>query len=355
MKTNFRVYLVVFISFLLASCSRTISGPVTHTTCKLNLQAIVRQGPNANLNITGLVTIEQNIVSAPESNSNPLDAESYTILLVTTGRSIQFVIYTDRGNIYGSGIMENGQQTCSGVGGGVLSGPAFGDMGDWRGEWLSESFTTMEEQTRTTSISPLWICAGALSVFIIIFIVTLFIRALTPYKSKNPFKADRSEKSKISTETVKRMDQGNKPFLPGKEQPLAEYQITYSADDQLFDLSFEINKSSRYAGDFGVSVAKWMDANKSQATALEVWLFDARNAQTRSVILISEFCNSQPILRAEMEQKGQVEMLQTGAIINLSTNEIIVKTQVLHVDYDPVASDANSIFKKVTLNISAWN
>lgn len=143
--------------------------------------------------------------------------------------------------------------------------------------------------------------------------------------------------------------------MRGGEQALAEYQITYSANDQLFDLSFEINKSSRYAGDFGVLIAKTLDTKQTQATALEVWLFDARNAQTVSMILMSDYCNNQPGMRLEMEKKGKVELIRPGAELQLSTNEINVKIKILQVEYETNTVNANSVFKKVTLKIGAWN
>jgi hypothetical protein len=319
------------------------------------MQVFVRQGPNANQNFYGQVTVKNDLSATTEPGFVNAEAESYTISLEFNGRSVQFIIYTDRGNIFGTGMMENSQHNCTGTGGGILSGPAFGDLGDWRSEWVSESVTIMEEQTRTTTISPFWICLGALFIFIIIFIASLLIRALTPYKTTGGSNAGRSEKSKISNDTVKRIDRERKATTQGKDQALAEYQITYSANDQLFDLSFEINKSSRYAGDFGVLVAKTLNVKQGQATALEIWLFDARNAQTLSLILMSDFCNSQPDLRAEMEQKGKAELLQPGTVTNLNTNEIIVKTQVLQVEYEPNTSNANSVFKKVTLKIGAWD
>jgi len=355
MKLLFRSCLLVAIAFLTVSCSQKVSVPVTHTTCSLKLQVFVRQGANAGLNFTGQVTVGQDSIDIRESNSNPVTSEASVISLETNGRSIQFILYTDNGNLYGSGMMENSQQICAGTGGGVLSGPTFGDLGDWRGEWIKESFTTMEERTQTTSVLPLWICFGTILSVILIFFASLYYRILTPYKPKTTSGDRRPEKSRISTDTVKRVDRDKKTAPQGKDQALAEYQITYSADDQLFDLSFEINKSSRYIGDFGVLVAKTLDTKKTQATALEVWLFDALNAQTVSLFLLSDYCNSQPGLLTEMEQKGRLELLKPGAVFQLNTKEINVRVHVVQVDYESSDINPNSIFKKVTLKIGAWN
>jgi hypothetical protein len=317
----------------------------------LNLHVFVRQGPNANWTISGQTVVDDGSWAGTGTNGSEENGASYTISLDFDDREIQFILYTDRGNIFGTGMMESGSTVCSGTGGGTLSGPALGDLGDWRGEWISETFTTTREQTQNTPFPFALVCLGLTIAVVVVTAVIWFVRISAPYKPTTASKKGQSAKSKTSPSTIRRLDQGTRPDRAGARQPLAEYLVTYTADDRLFDLSFAINKSSQYVGEFGVAIAKELNSKSNQTTALEVWLFGTRSAQTISKILMSEFCNSQPSLRSEMERKGEAILIQPGLITTLETQGLIAKAQILEMEYEPNSPNPRSVFKKVVIKI----
>jgi hypothetical protein len=138
---------------------------------------------------------------------------------------------------------------------------------------------------------------------------------------------------------------------PGNGAQLAEYQVTYQAGDQLFDLSFEIEKAGQYVGECGVTLAKTLNTQSQQATALEVWLFDAASNETTSKILMSKYCYEQEALRNELEKKGQALSIQPGETVSLETKGLQAQAKFQQVEYEPDSLDPQSIFKLVVLTI----
>jgi hypothetical protein len=169
-----------------------------------------------------------------------------------------------------------------------------------------------------------------------------------------PFKKARWPKGKASNSTLHRTDLGARPKAGAGAEPLAEYLATYTADDKLFDLSFQIEKSADYLGECGLSVAKTTGTPSNQATALEIWLFDARSSQTLSKILMSEFCYSQETLREELEKKGQTMPIRLEEIVTLETSELIAKARIEQVEYEVNDPHPKNAFKTVVIKIRVW-
>jgi len=119
-------------------------------------------------------------------------------------------------------------------------------------------------------------------------------------------------------------------------------------------LSFSIHQSAKDLGECGITVARVLDAQSSQATALELWLFDTQGPQTISKVLASNFCFSQANIRSELEKIGQVILIQAGGIITLETKQIKAEANVLQVEYDPNSTNLQSLFKKVVIQIRVW-
>jgi len=82
------------------------------------------------------------------------------------GQAVHFMVDTEEGPIFATGIMESNLVTCSGSGGGTLSGPLVGDLGDWRGEWAATAIPTPLVQPSPSSqntnnsprLSPMLFC-----------------------------------------------------------------------------------------------------------------------------------------------------------------------------------------------------
>ncbi|MBI5954968.1 MAG: hypothetical protein HY865_25195 [Chloroflexi bacterium] len=357
MNKSVGTFLLTICIFLLTSCTRTVSLSDNSKICNLKLQVFVRQGPSANLAVSGQVAFGSNPWTSFKGDFVEENGLSHPISFYFDGQAVHFILDIEQGRIFGTGVMENGISTCDGNGGGTLSGPVLGDLGDWRGEWVSQANPTMPVQPDTNdqpiSLSFL-LCIYLPIAVVVLFLAIPLFRILAPYKLLNPFKTIRSPKNQASNVALRKLNQGIKSE-PGKSgRPLAEYLVTYTADDKFFDLSFEIEKSSHYVGECGITTAKASDMNSKQAAALEIWLFDARDAQTVSKILAGDFCFRRENLRSELGQKGQVILIQPGETVTLETREIRAQANILQVEYEANSPNPQSAFKKVAIKIEVW-
>ena len=268
------------------------------------------------------------------------------------GQAIRFILDTDQGQVFGTGVMENGLSTCSGNAGGTQSGPILGDLGDWRGQWIYKAGTPIPQaQTTTDSFFAYlpYICLY-LPIAVVVLLLVIWFAPLVV-----PFKKTLSPNSKTSSSTLHRTVKHGLPE-PGEERrALAEYVAIYTAADKLFDLSFEIEKSALYLGECGILVAKTLDAQSNQATALELWLFDAHSSQTVSKFLLSDFCYHDVATRSDLEQKGQTTIIQPEEIIIIEAGELRAKARIAHVEYKLDSVNPKSVFKKVVVHIAVWS
>lgn len=362
MNKIIKALLAITCVFFLGSCSLepkpAAYAPVATQTCDLNLQLFLHQGISVDRTVSGHVNFGSNTKSSFELDFVEENGLFHPGSFSFDGQAIHFFLDIEEGRIFATGIMESSLATCSGTGGGTLSGPRVGDWGDWRGEWAARSIPPPPIQPDTTtppSFSPMLICMYLPIIVVGLFLVVSLFRLFAPYKFLAFFKRPHPSKHQTSSSAaLQRINQGTSS-KPGKEaQPLTEYLVTYTANDKFFDLSFQIEKASRYLGEYGMAVAKVSDANPGQATALELWLFDTQSAQTISKILASNFCFSQGKLRNELEQIGQVILIQAGETTTLETKEIKAEAKVMQVDYESNSLTPQSVFKKIVIQVEVW-
>lgn len=359
-----KYFLLIPLGFLLISCQLSVAGvspsntTVTSTICKLNLQVYVSQGPNANHTIAGQVDLGSDAWSTFAGNIVEENGTVHPISFYFDGQAVHFTLTLEQGQVFGVGVMESGRSDCSGKGGGTLSGPALDDLGGWRGEWMPETTTSIvpvqsqdDQSGLTTSISSLLYYICITSIFILI--LSLLLARASRSKIVAAVKKSQAKKIKASTSGLQKIRPVVRPEADVKKLPLAEYMATYKAGDSLFDLSFEIEDNSTYLGECGILVAKTLDATSS-ATALELWLFGTRSIQTVSHILMSEYCYQNQVLRQELEKKGQSLPVQPGMFVTLDTKDLIVKAEILQVQYETNTPEPNSVFKKLVVRIGVW-
>jgi hypothetical protein len=229
-------------------------------------------------------------------------------------------------------------------------------LGDWRGEWIGEVIPISPEQQRKYADNlafSSFLCTSLPTAILVLGVAIILFFLFAPYKLRSLFKKTQSPNSKTSKSVLQRTGGSTKSEITGTGRSLVEYLVTYTAEDKLFDLSFEIEKSPHYLGECGITVSKVLDIKSSQATALEMWLFSARSNQTVSKVLMSDFCYSQEALRSMINQ-GQAQLIQPGEIITLGTKELIVKAKILQIEYESNTPNPKSIFKKVVIKIGVW-
>lgn len=372
------VILVALIStFIFTAYGNAAPKPKTITHCTLNLQIFVRQGHNVNYNILGQIAFKNaNYVSSDwKGNFVKEDGLSFPVYVHFDGPAIYFIIDTvsaEQGRVFGTGIMDSDLDTCTGNGGGTISGPAADDLGNWRGKWTRETTVISEENTPTASIidTPVvpdtsdipqthtyyapfpWstlICLAAPFGILLLFIALRFTWLQTPH-----YTTAKLRKRNVHNLSLQKVYNKTNAEMAGSNKPVVEYLATYTNTDKLFDITFQIEEATQYLGECGVLIAKTLDEKLTKATALEIWAFDGKNAQTTSRILMSHFCNHEEILRTEMQQKGEALLIQPGETITMQTEKLKISAKILEIEYMADTTYPRSVFKKVVMQIDVW-
>lgn len=355
MHTFIKSLLITSCMFLLGACYRSAT-PVVTRTCELKLQLSVHQGFSAGRTMTGQVDFGSDVWSSFKRGFVDASGQSHPGSFSFSGQAIHFIIELEQGPVFATGVMESSLATCSGSGGGTLSGPLVGDLGDWRGEWIATALPAPSEQPSTISQPSAFSTFFSFLPFIVfwLFLAGFLFYLLAPYKLRNLFKRTPSSKQQGSNSDLRRIHQTKKSEPGNENQPIIEYLATYTADDKLFDLSFAIEESSTDLGECGITVAKVLNANSGQVAALELWLFDSHGPQTISKILASHFCFSQADIQSELQKIGQLNLAQPGKIVVLETSRLKAEARVLQVEYEPNSPIPQSLFKKVVIQIKVW-
>lgn len=347
-KSIYFVCLAMCCSFLLVSCNLNASTPTVQRQsdgriCQLKLRITVRQGVHANQTFAGTVDFKD----SASISGGTLEGENSSdpITFYFDGPAMHFMLKTKQGQVFGTGLMESSPSRCTGTGGGTQSGPAEGDLGDWRGEWILTTSTIDVDAPAPEPQS--WLNYTTVSIFVVVLVVTLLILAslwlLRPYN-----KTGKNLPPSKKNGPVKKSDQKTSAGA------LVEYSTTYTQDDLHFDLSFPIENASEYLGEYGINIAKAFGVKSDHVIALEIWMFDKNGSQSASRVLMSEFAYGHDALKTEMELKGQVIPIRSGETIQMETTSLRLQASILEVEYDTSQPNPRTIFKKVAIKIGVW-
>ena len=202
-------------------------------------------------------------------------------------------------------------------------------------------------------------CGGGL-----LFLVILFRAFVPPYILRSMFggKQTTSSTRKIPASSMRRSGQSASSEADALGRlPISEFHTTYTVNDRLFDLSFELERAGQYLGECGISVVKIPGLGAGQVSAFEFWLFDAGNSldigkSSTAKILVSEFCNNQPsFLGDELAQKAPRALVQVGSLVTIETDKLTAKVKITEVEYSEDPSIPNGIFKRVVFKIGVWS
>jgi len=142
----------------------------------------------------------------------------------------------------------------------------------------------------------------------------------------------------------------------GLASPVTQTMTTYVLGDDLYDESFSIDtQGGDFLGEYGVGVSETIGVgDPKKVTALEVWLFDKNDIKTATKVLMSPHAYHDPGLRARLEAKGELVMLEPQAQIILETAALQLLVTVNDLDYGVGAMPPESYFERVTLELAVW-
>jgi len=142
----------------------------------------------------------------------------------------------------------------------------------------------------------------------------------------------------------------------GLAPPVTQTMTTYVMGDDLYDESFSIDtQGGDFLGEYGVGVSESIGVGgPKKVTALEIWLFDKNDIKTATKVLMSSHAFEDPELRARLEAKGELVMLEPQGQIILETATLQLLVTVNDLEYGVGALPPESYFERVTLEMAIW-
>jgi len=144
-------------------------------------------------------------------------------------------------------------------------------------------------------------------------------------------------------------------LVPGKK--LAEFEATYHRGETDYDEAFVVegDAGAGYRGECGMGIAAALDRESTQATALEVWLFDKSDIRTVTTVLASQYAQQTPSLQARLADKGDNLLAALNQVFTIEAKTLILEGEITDFAYhtgDGV--EPNSVFERVAIHLTVY-
>ncbi len=144
-------------------------------------------------------------------------------------------------------------------------------------------------------------------------------------------------------------------LVPGKK--LAEFDATYHRGETDYDEAFVVegDAGAGYRGECGMGIAAALDRESTQATALEVWLFDKSDIRTVTTVLASQYAQQTPALQARLADKGDNLLAALNQVFTIQARTLILEGEIADFAYytgDGV--EPNSVFERVAIHLTVY-
>ena len=159
------------------------------------------------------------------------------------------------------------------------------------------------------------------------------------------------------TEINREMEKSKTDFpSQGVAPPVTQNMTTYVLGDDLYDESFSIDtQSGDFLGEYGVGVSEVIGVgDPKKVTALEIWLFDKNDIKTATKVLMSAHAFSDATIRARLEPKGELVLVDPQKQVMLETATLQLLAKVVDLQYGTGALPTNSFFERITMELAIW-
>ena len=142
----------------------------------------------------------------------------------------------------------------------------------------------------------------------------------------------------------------------GLAPPITQTMTTYVLGDDLYDESFSIDtQAGEFMGEYGVGVSEAIGVgDPKKVTALEFWLFDKNDIKTATKVLMSRHAYNDPGIRARLEPKGELVLVEPQSQVLLETATLQLLATVVDLEYGRGPLSADSYFERITLELAIW-
>lgn len=139
-------------------------------------------------------------------------------------------------------------------------------------------------------------------------------------------------------------------------EPVGHFTTTYEFGNDSYDDSNTIeSENGEFLGEYGVSIAEAIGVGEPRkVTALEVWLFDKNDIRTVTQVLMSEHAYYDDAFRAKLAPKGEAVLARVGETLVLETASLTLHARVVDLEYRQGNLPPQSVFERVTLEMTAW-
>jgi hypothetical protein len=142
----------------------------------------------------------------------------------------------------------------------------------------------------------------------------------------------------------------------GLAPPITQTMTTYVLGDDLYDESFSIDtQAGEFMGEYGVGVSEAIGVGEpKKVAALEIWLFDKNDIKTATKVLMSQHAFNDPGIRARLEPKGELVLVEPQAQVLLETATLQLLATVVDLEYGRGPLPSDSYFERITLELAIW-
>lgn len=142
----------------------------------------------------------------------------------------------------------------------------------------------------------------------------------------------------------------------GLAPPITQTMTTYVLGDDLYDESFSIDtQAGEFMGEYGVGVSEAIGVGEpKKVTALEIWLFDKNDIKTATKVLMSKHAFNDPAIRARLEPKGELVVVEPQSQVLLETATLQLLATVVDLEYGRGPLPDDSYFERITLELAIW-
>jgi hypothetical protein len=142
----------------------------------------------------------------------------------------------------------------------------------------------------------------------------------------------------------------------GLAPPITQTMTTYVLGDDLYDESFSIDtQAGEFMGEYGVGVSEAIGVGEpKKVTALEIWLFDKNDIKTATKVLMSKHAFNDPSIRARLEPKGELVVVEPQAQVLLETATLQLLVTIVDLEYGTGPLPTDSYFERITLELAIW-
>jgi hypothetical protein len=142
----------------------------------------------------------------------------------------------------------------------------------------------------------------------------------------------------------------------GQEAPVSQFVTTYVLGDDLFDDSFSIDSpAGEFLGECGVGISETVGVgDPKKVSAFEVWMFDKNDIQTVTQVLMTRHAFEDPTVRAKLESKGELVLMEPGKQVVLETATLQLVALIADLQYGEGALPSESFTERLSLELAVW-